>query len=340
MPTEAEWEYACRAGTTTIFSFGDDYARINDFAWDSAASVNRAQPVGRKKPNAFGLSDMHGNLSEWCQDFYEESWYEKTTTADPRGPVIGYARSIRGSSITGSPASRGSAFRSALGPTFRAGYTGFRVVRVLAAPADVPGRELNVTKISPHEKFPLLKGHEGPIKRIRFLPDGKQFLSVAWDQTARLWNAETGEQVRKFEGAGADKTLNNLAVSPDGKRLAVGGSNYRVYLFDIVTGQQERVITFNDQPSMSGMTFSADGHSLFVANARGLLHEFQAANGAALATLKLIEPRASEIVPPPQVIPDQRISVIVPLPDNQHLLIAAYAEKELLLWDRAKKEIT
>ena len=202
-----------------------------------------------------------------------------------------------------------------------------------------PEVNADVAKITPHEKFPLLKGHEGPIKRIRFLPDGKQFVSVAWDQTARLWNVETGEQVRKFEGAGADKTLNNLALSRDGKRLAVGGSNYRVYLFDVATGQQERFIQIKEQPSMGGMAFSHDGQSLFVGNERGVLHEFQAANGTALPTQKLFEPRASEIKPPPQVIYDQKLSVIVPLPDNERLLVAAYAEKEFLLWHRAKKEV-
>jgi len=74
LPTEAEWEYACRAGTDTLYSFGDDDGQVSDYAWIADNSQGTPQPPGRKNPNAFGLFDMHGNLWEWCQDWYKEDY--------------------------------------------------------------------------------------------------------------------------------------------------------------------------------------------------------------------------------------------------------------------------
>jgi len=96
LPTEAQWEYACRAGKKGEWGFGDDEEKVGDYAWYSQNSDDEAHPVGQKKPNAWGLYDMHGNASEWCEDGYDEEQYPSESVADPKGPSNGPFRVLRG----------------------------------------------------------------------------------------------------------------------------------------------------------------------------------------------------------------------------------------------------
>jgi len=96
LPTEAQWEYACRAGSTTIYCFGDSESELGDYAWFDKNSGDTTHPVGQKRANAWGLFDMHGNVFEWCADWYDEYYYQHSSATDPTGPTPGSLGVFRG----------------------------------------------------------------------------------------------------------------------------------------------------------------------------------------------------------------------------------------------------
>ncbi len=134
LPTEAEWEYACRAGTSTPYFFGSDASRLGEYAWFEDNASGRPQPVGRKKPNPWGLYDICGNLWEWCNDYYQVDYYQQSPEGNPQGPETGETKVLRGGAWKFSSESCRSAYRYNENP----GYTdvcfgydiyGFRCVR-------------------------------------------------------------------------------------------------------------------------------------------------------------------------------------------------------------------
>jgi formylglycine-generating enzyme required for sulfatase activity len=129
LSTEAEWEYACRAGSTTRYSFGDGEARLGDFAWFPGNSGNKTHPVGQKRPNAFGLYDMHGNVWEWCWDRYAADYYKRSPVDDPRGAEVASAWVNRGGSCFSEPRHARSANRYGGRPVNRRSGLGFRLAR-------------------------------------------------------------------------------------------------------------------------------------------------------------------------------------------------------------------
>jgi formylglycine-generating enzyme required for sulfatase activity len=128
--TEAEWEYACRAGSTTRFSSGDDEAALRDYGWFLGNSASSTHPVGERKPNAWGLCDMHGNVFEWCQDWYDAEYYGTSVQEDPPGPSSGVARVVRGGSYLSPALGARSAARTANPPDRKIDYLGFRCALV------------------------------------------------------------------------------------------------------------------------------------------------------------------------------------------------------------------
>lgn len=152
LPTEAEWEYACRAGSTTVYPFGDNPKDIDQYAWYKANSDNKYHKVGQKQPNAWGLYDMIGNVAEWTLDQYDENYFNqlKNDAADPLiQPGARYPRSVRGGSYLDDATDLRSARRDHSVPGWNvrdpqipksrwwltdAMFVGFRVVRPLVQP--------------------------------------------------------------------------------------------------------------------------------------------------------------------------------------------------------------
>lgn len=126
LPTEAEWEFACRGGTTTEWHFGDDPATLGDYAWHNENAGDRSHPVGEKKPNPFGLFDMHGNVFEYCSDY--TGAYSAHQAVDPQGPALGRYRGFRGGSWFFKPFDTRSADRQDKEWPARGSHVGFRVV--------------------------------------------------------------------------------------------------------------------------------------------------------------------------------------------------------------------
>jgi formylglycine-generating enzyme required for sulfatase activity len=127
LPSEAEWEYACRASSETVYFFGDDEKQLEDYAWYSENSEGRTHPVGEKQANPWGLYDIYGNVWEWVQDWYER--YSEEPQHNPSGPETGAFRIDRGGSwYSGSDYCR-SASRDYWNDPADRGYLGFRLAR-------------------------------------------------------------------------------------------------------------------------------------------------------------------------------------------------------------------
>ncbi len=134
LPTEAEWEYACRAGTQTAYFTGNNSSKLADYAWFDKNSGGHPQPVGQKQPNPWGLYDMCGNLWQWCNDFYQVDYYEESLEENPRGPKAGDSKVVRGGAWKSSADSCRAGYRYNENPGYADvcfGYDiyGFRCVR-------------------------------------------------------------------------------------------------------------------------------------------------------------------------------------------------------------------
>jgi formylglycine-generating enzyme required for sulfatase activity len=146
LPSEAEWEYACRAGTTTLWSFGEDPTLLENYAWyrknNWSEGVAYGMKVGLKLPNPWGLYDMHGNVSEWCQDWYAPDYYGRWAVIDPIGPETGVYRVKRGGDFSHNPAVLGSSYRSVTEPKYGWSGDGFRLVKIDA----IQGNEIDLAE--------------------------------------------------------------------------------------------------------------------------------------------------------------------------------------------------
>ncbi len=151
LPTEAEWEYACRAGTKTRYYFGNSRSKLRDYGWSKENSGGKPRPVGQRPPNPWGLYDMCGNVWEWCNDFYKVDYYKESPKENPNGPKTGDTKVVRGGCWNSTSDKCRSSFRYNENP----GYTdacfgydiyGFRCVRA-ARPMRGERREVSSKKL-------------------------------------------------------------------------------------------------------------------------------------------------------------------------------------------------
>jgi formylglycine-generating enzyme required for sulfatase activity len=141
LPTEAEWEYACRAGTASMFSCGDDLKQLDGYAWLGVNSGLATHPVREKSPNAWGLHDMHGNVFEWCHDWFRHNYGAAEFSTNPTGPDSGTYRVQRGGCMVDHGWMCLSAFRNRAPPEVRHNNTGFRVVCEVTVPFPSPSSD-------------------------------------------------------------------------------------------------------------------------------------------------------------------------------------------------------
>ncbi len=150
LPTEAQWEYACRAGSTSTWCYGGAEVELGDYAWYGGNSAGKTHPVGQKKPNAWGLYDMHGNVWEWCEDWLDENYYKVSPASDPLGPSSGPRRVYRGGSWSDDAGQCGSAAHGSNELGTQGRNVGFRVSLVLT--------DKTVAQVTPDRKWQLPAG--------------------------------------------------------------------------------------------------------------------------------------------------------------------------------------
>lgn len=250
LPTEAEWEYACRAGATPNVQ---DERRMQEFGWVSENSQYRTHPVGERKPNAWGLYEMRGNVQHWCADWYgslantadfRSDWPDARST-DPTGPSDGSHRVVRGCAWNCSGREYPIGCRQGWPPSGSNTTIGFRVAcsthpRLGGSPETARTNATNDRKTDrvtskPLVVFKLPNGLQGGAA-VAFSPNGKQLLtSGEWDCTPILWDTEGGKPIRQFQDH-KRRTVNSIAFSDDGRQVLCGCSPDAAILWEVETG--------------------------------------------------------------------------------------------------------
>ena len=243
LPTEAQWEYACRAGTTTARYCGDSEEGLREIAWFKANSGGRPQPVGQLQPNAWGLYNMQGNVREWVADRWGRDYFRVGPMVDPTGPSSGSNRVGRGGSWANAAWNCRSAVRNWGQPGAKRGFAGFRLA--LSFPSSQQAKTVN-SEDPPRRPLPGIIprpakipdigrwqvesiANRGPTNAMALSPDGRLVACAQTTGVVRLYEAQSLRLVALLTGHEAE--VGTLAWSPDSRQLAVG-----------ITGKEEKHI--------------------------------------------------------------------------------------------------
>ena len=288
LPSEAEWEYACRAGSTSAYCFGDDPSRLKEYAWyrDNARDVGEdyGHGVGLKKPNSWGLYDMHGNVWERCQD--RSGDYPSGIQTDPRGPSRGWLRVNRGGSTYNAAGHCRTGFRYTISPDLRSDQLGARPALSLpsealrkASDVPTPGQQTKKVPSRPSAadvpRYELWKrlgpsvpvpGDDGTIQQLpagvvsdlAYTPDGTLLL-VAHSFGVDLWDTSTRNIMRRLDGH--EGAVNDIDLSADGKRLATASQDATIGLWDMASGKLEQRLV-GHRSAVARVVFHPDGRLL------------------------------------------------------------------------------
>jgi serine/threonine protein kinase/formylglycine-generating enzyme required for sulfatase activity len=224
LPTEAEWECACRAGTTTLYHFGDKTdAKLANFK-PSADAKPQLKPVASYPANAWGLHDMHGNVCEWVHDLYAADYFAVSPRNDPAGPAVGSERMVRGGGM-GQQGFPGGSRAVHKAPDKKYADVGFRVVCEIDRPSSGP------TELTPYAVLPF----GGNLLWVAFSRDGKSLAACGAGKKVQIW--ETKNPI-KLRGAIVEKTERNAACEfdPTGSVLYVGGDDGVLRAWNATTG--------------------------------------------------------------------------------------------------------
>jgi sulfatase modifying factor 1 len=223
LPTEAEWEYACRAGTKTKYFFGDSASDLVGYAWVKQNSEGKVRPVGQKPANAFGLHDMHGNVWQWCNDWYAEDAYASSPKENPRGPAEGKQRVLRGGAWDSDAdkcraASRKKEFPVYTDACFGVDSNGFRRVKNVVLPK--PGAAVVVAPVPDVKKDPAPAPATPAPAAGKTIPGLKGTIVFVSDRSGALeiWRMHaSGKDQKQLTKEGTPHA--DPKFSPDGKTI-------------------------------------------------------------------------------------------------------------------------
>jgi sulfatase modifying factor 1 len=269
LPTEAEWEHACRAGSTGKYCFGDDESELPRYAWLKPHSQGKPQPVGQKLPNAWGLFDMHGNVWQWCNDWYSETYYAEGPIDNPRGPATGKMRVLRGGAWDCTPEKCRSAYRHKEMPVYsdacfgadsygfrraRRGTAGDKPTTVAAGSKVAPAPEAEKKVEKPTPKAPPAAAGKIDLTTLKgtivFVSDRGGVMKI-WRMHA---SGKDAKQLTQGNDPDADPRF-----SPDGKRIlytTLRGGFPEIWLMQR-DGSGPKVVTKGSQGN-----WSPDGKSI------------------------------------------------------------------------------